>query len=57
MLILLINENNNLIKEKSPKECFNLNSFKEYKDSNNNIINLSKEEEYKLLKEYNLIKI
>jgi hypothetical protein len=53
----LINENNNLIKENSPKECFNLNSFKEYKDSNNNIINLSKEEEYKFIKEYDLIKI
>lgn len=53
----LINENNNLIKENSPTECFNLNSFKEYKDSNNNIINLSKEEEYKFIKEYDLIKI
>ena len=53
----LINGNNNLIKENSPKECFNLNSFKEYKDSNNNIINLSKEEEYKFIKEYDLIKI
>jgi hypothetical protein len=53
----LIDKKHNLIKENSPQECFNLNSFKEHRDSNNNIINLSKEEEYKLLKECDLIKI
>lgn len=53
----LINKNNSLIKENSPKECFNLNSFKECRDNNDNIINLSKEEEYAILKKYDLIKI
>lgn len=53
----LLKTNNNLIKERSSKECFNLNSFKENKDKNNNIIYLSKEEEYELLKKSNLVKI
>ncbi len=53
----LLTSENNLIKEHTPKECFNINSFKENKDKNNNIIYLSKEEEYELLKKIDLVKI
>ena len=53
----LLKSDNDLIKERSPKECFNINSFKENKNKNNDIIFLSKEEEYELLKKSNLVKI
>ena len=53
----LLKSDNNLIKERSSKECFNINSFKENKDKNNNIVYLSKEEENILMKNFNLVKI
>ena len=53
----LLKSDNKLIKERSSKECFNINSFKENKDKNNNIIYLSKEEENILLKNFDLVKI
>lgn len=53
----LLKSDNYLIKEHSPKECFNINSFKENKNKNNNVINLSNEEEYNILKKFDLVQV
>jgi hypothetical protein len=46
-----------LIKQRTPQECFNRNSFKEVKDLKNNFIKLSKEEEFEIINKFDLIKI
>jgi hypothetical protein len=46
-----------LIKQRTPQECFNRNSFKEVKDLKNNFIKLSKEEEFEIINKFDLIEI
>ena len=53
----LIPVNHSIIKERTPSECFNINSFKEYMDSGKNIISLTKEEETKILSQSELVEI
>ena len=53
---LLPNEHN-ILKAKKPNECFNTNSFKEFRDKKNNIVSLTHEQELKILEKAELIKI
>ena len=50
-------KDHDLIKPRTPKECFNFNSFKELKDTQNNFLNLSKEEEFNLINQFKLTKV
>ncbi len=49
-----IPQNHELIKPRTTKECFKLNSFKENRDDYGNIIYLSKDEEEALISKFNL---
>ena len=49
--------NHSIIQKRTPTECFNDNSFKEYLDNNKNILSLSKEEENKILSQTDLKEI
>ncbi len=53
----LIPINHPIIKKRNPAECFNINSFKEYLDSDKNIISLTKEEEKKILSQSEFVEI
>lgn len=53
----LIKDNQDIIKSQTPKECMNMNSFKELKDKNGNFINLSEKEEYDLITKLNLVEV
>lgn len=53
----LLKSNNDLIKERSSKECFNINSFKEYIDSEGEIKNIDKDDLNKLLISEKIIEI
>ena len=50
----LIPQNHKIIRKRTPRECFNINSFKEHKDNKNNIISLTSEQEKKIVNEFNL---
>lgn len=50
----LIPQNHEIIKKRTPNECFNINSFKENRDKNNNIVSLTSDEENKIVNEFNL---
>lgn len=53
----LIPQHHKIIKKRTPSECFNINSFKEYRDSNNEIISLTREEENKIINKFELEQI
>tara|TARA_B100001248_G_scaffold257151_1_gene239209 strand:+ start:2802 stop:3692 length:891 start_codon:yes stop_codon:yes gene_type:complete len=50
-------KDHHLIKPRTPKECFNINSFKELKDKKNNFISLTKEKEFEIINKFKLIEV